>query len=592
MGHSPAKADGGNSGACHAACAKNTVSAESAATPPLSANTLHGQFPPRSLVTMGAHVKELLSAAKGPTLSASTARFGRLDKLHKTIDHTITKIGSAALLRDILRPPNDVRAIEARREAIQELKENKELRSFLEQALTSTARKFFRGMSIEDTALTVLAPELADHSIKKLGFFGLLGRAGRVMLNTHYEMCFRISSLGKIVRSVEGCPTPKSPLLRGIVGEIQQALTSPHVELLDGKAVATTKSIEARGSVRWDTPAFRIHGKLFNVEDAAVLSMYGLISAASYISKMAGDLKMAADMILQPMLVFTGLIFILRGFVVTMKTPIKFQERVAKEPEVLRAIDNIGRLDALLSLATFEESMGDKVCTPVLRDQPGYNAEYKSMKHPVVALEEKGCVANDVSLEAGKVFVLTGPNSGGKTTIATALLQNQILAHLGTRVFAESATLSVADRMLYQGPTFKTLGEHGKFGTELKATRKVFMKATERSLVVLDEVGDGTNAEEGIRQTSAVLWGFKKLGSGTVVITHNRDLVRQLKEKEIGVAYQMNTSEGKPDFNLLPGISPYSHANAVAKELRFSPKEIRAIVQRKLRKRRRESGRQ
>jgi DNA mismatch repair ATPase MutS len=144
--------------------------------------------------------------------------------------------------------------------------------------------------------------------------------------------------------------------------------------------------------------------------------------------------------------------------------------------------------------------------------------------------------------------------------------------------------------MLYQGPTFKTLGEHGKFGTELKATRKVFMRATERSLVVLDEVGDGTNAEEGIRQTSAVLWGLKKLGSGTVVVTHNRELVRQLEGKGIGVAYQMNTRDDKPDFHLRPGISPYSHANEVAKKLRFSPREIKAIVQRKLRRRREEGG--
>ena len=528
--------------------------------------------------------------AKGPALSAVTARFARLDRLHRAVDYSVTKLGSAALLRDILQPPNDLQVIEARREAIQELRENKELRAFLERALTATKYTFFRGMSVEDTALHVLAPELADHSVKKLGVWGLIVRGIRVLWNPHYETCVRISAVGKLVRSLEGCPSPSSPLLQEIIRELQGSLAHPLGKFLDGEAVVTTSSIGTRSSVPWTKPAFQLHGKFFHLEESAVMILYAMFSCASWISSAAGELKVAADMVLQPLVIFAGSVFLMRNFVVTPKTPIKFQEQVAKEPAVLKGVDSVGRLDALLSLAKFEEKMGDRVCTPVLRERPSFEASYKGMRHPVVASEENVCVPNDVLLEQGRLLALTGPNSGGKTTIATALVQNQILAHLGTKVFAESAMLSVADKMLYQGPTFKTLGEHGKFGTELKATRKLFMQATERSIVVLDEVGDGTSAEEGIRQMRAVFWGLKQIGSGTVVITHNRELVRQLENEKIGVAYQMNTTNGKPNFHLKPGLSPHSHAAEVAKQLRFSPEEIKNIVTKKVAKRRQGPG--
>lgn len=585
---SPAKSDVDSSGVVKAPCAGSLTTAKSGAASQ-SPTTLHGQFPPRVLVDIRPHVSEMLKVAKGPTLSPNTARFARLDKLHRTIDCTITKIGSAALLRDILQPPNDLRVIEARREAIQELRENKELRAFLDRALAATKDPFFRGMSVEDTALHVLAPELADHSIKKLGFRGLLARGLRVMFNTHYETSVRISAVGKLVRSLEGCPPPTSPLLQEIVGDLQTSLSGPLGKFLDGEAAVTVRSIGTRASIPWKRPVFHLHGKVLHLEEAAVMTLYAMFSCAAQISSAAGELKVVVDAVLQPLVMLAAGMFFMRNFVVTPKTPIKFQEQVAKEPGVLKSVDTIGRLDALLSLAKFEEKLGDRGCTPVLRERVGFEATYRGMKHPVVANEESRCVPNDLSLQQGRVAALTGPNSGGKTTIATALVQNQVLAHLGTKVFAESATLSVADKILYQGPTFKTLGEHGKFGTELKATRKVFMQATERSLVVLDEVGDGTNAEEGIRQMSAVFWGLKQIGSGTVVITHNRELVRQLEKSEIAVAYQMNTTDGKPNFHLEPGLSPHSHANEVAKQLHFSPEEIREIVERRAQRSRRDA---
>jgi DNA mismatch repair ATPase MutS len=266
-----------------------------------------------------------------------------------------------------------------------------------------------------------------------------------------------------------------------------------------------------------------------------------------------------------------------RGFIMTSKTQLKLQERVTKIPEVLKAVDALGKLDALLALARFEERLGAQGCHPELREGSPFRASYTGMRNPVVALET-GCVPNDIEVGRGKVVILTGPNSGGKSTIATGLLQNQVLAQLGTKVVADQASLTVADQILYQGPIFKALGKHGKFGTEVEATRDIFHRAKPTSLVVLDEVGDGTSTREGARQSLATLWGFNKLRVGTVVVTHNRELAKRLAKRGIGEPFQMGTDGKDPNYQLLPGISPESNAERVAKALRFSPEDIRQFV--------------
>jgi DNA mismatch repair ATPase MutS len=153
-----------------------------------------------------------------------------------------------------------------------------------------------------------------------------------------------------------------------------------------------------------------------------------------------------------------------------------------------------------------------------------------------------------------------------------------VLAQLGTKVTADHAALTVADQILYQGPTFKALGEHGKFGTEVEATRDIFHRAKPTSLVVLDEVGDGTSSREGARQSMATLWGFNKLQVGTVVVTHNRQLAKRLVKRGIGEPFQMGTDGDAPNYQLIAGISPESNAERVAKALRFSPEDIRKFV--------------
>lgn len=543
---------------------------------PSSPEPLHQQFPGRAILDPHKQ-REIVRLTKGPTLNPESARFGQLSKLHGHLDSTTTSLGSAALLRDILHPPNTLAEVEARRAAIKELRENDTLRASLEEALKSTQKTFLRGKSVEETALLTLAPDLADTSRKNLGFFRTMGEKIRTWLNAGNDMPRRISSLGKLLRSIENCPRPESPVLQLAFDDVKTALNSPEREILDGKAVVGLGSVGTRPSTPWYKPTFRVTGNLFNMEEHPVLATVALsvgVNLAALTAPAAADIVKLA---MQPLTATACLLMFARGFIVTSKTDLKLQERVTRMPELLKAVDAIGRLDALLALAKFETRLGSSGCHPELRQSSTFRASYRSMRNPVVDLE-KVCVPNDIEVGNGKVVILTGPNSGGKSTIATGLMQNQVLAQLGTKVFADHASLTVADQILYQGPTFKALGKHGKFGTEVEAVRNIFHRAQPTSLVVLDEVGDGTSQREGARQSLATLWGFNKLGVGTVVVTHNRDLAKRLVKRGIGEPYQMGSTGDSPNYQLVSGISPESNAERVAKALRFSPEDIRKYV--------------
>ena len=175
-------------------------------------------------------------------------------------------------------------------------------------------------------------------------------------------------------------------------------------------------------------------------------------------------------------------------------------------------------------------------------------------------------------------MILTGPNSGGKSTLSTALFQNQILAQLGTCIAAESARMSVADTILFQGPTFAALKEHGRFGTELLETKSTFLRATPKSLVILDEVGDGTTAEERTEMARSILWGFSRIGCGTLMVTHNTALARRAGQEGFATNYHLRISDGNPTFKLFPGISLLSNAERVARAIGFSESDIKSSL--------------
>jgi DNA mismatch repair protein MutS len=162
-----------------------------------------------------------------------------------------------------------------------------------------------------------------------------------------------------------------------------------------------------------------------------------------------------------------------------------------------------------------------------------------------------------------------------KTAFCKTVTQIQLLAQIGCFVPARSATLSVADRIFYQAPEISRLNDgEGRFGAELKRTKDIFLASSAKSLVVLDELSEGTTFEEKMESSATVLNGFYRKGNSTILITHNHQLVDEMLRQHQGVARQVEFAGDKPTHKLIDGISRVSHADRVAKKIGFSKEDI------------------
>lgn len=199
--------------------------------------------------------------------------------------------------------------------------------------------------------------------------------------------------------------------------------------------------------------------------------------------------------------------------------------RIAAEAvSILEIASAVAALDCLCSLACVAEDNG-YVC-PVVRE--GQAIIIKEGRHPVVeqALPRGTFVPNDLSIgdENARMILLTGPNMAGKSTVLrqTALLA--LMAQMGSHVPAEQAEFGVVDRIFSRvGATDYLFRGQSTFMVEMIEAANILNNATERSLVILDEIGRGTSTYDGL----SIAWAMaesllNKAGKGvkTLFATH------------------------------------------------------------------------
>ena len=114
----------------------------------------------------------------------------------------------------------------------------------------------------------------------------------------------------------------------------------------------------------------------------------------------------------------------------------------------------------------------------------------------------------------------------------------------------------------------------GRFGSELKRTKDIFLASSAKSLVILDELSEGTTFEEKMESSFNVLNGFYRKGNSTLLITHNHQLVDECVKKRLGTPKQVEFLDDLPTHKIIDGISRVSHADRVAKKIGFSKEDI------------------
>jgi DNA mismatch repair protein MutS len=204
------------------------------------------------------------------------------------------------------------------------------------------------------------------------------------------------------------------------------------------------------------------------------------------------------------------------------------KELVAFGPKLNTVASNLATLDALLSL-TDVAIEGRYVC-PVVDDST--TLEIINGRHPVLEriLPMGKFVANDTKLvgqsEDHQLVILTGPNMSGKSSYLRQVAHIVLLAQMGSFVPADSARVGIVDRIFTRIGAVDDLTQgQSTFLVEMSETTQCCLAATNRSLVLLDEVGRGTSTYDGV----AIAWSVAEylattVRSRTIFATHYHEL--------------------------------------------------------------------
>jgi len=188
--------------------------------------------------------------------------------------------------------------------------------------------------------------------------------------------------------------------------------------------------------------------------------------------------------------------------------------------------DVLAQLDVLCSLAELARERG--YCRPTLVDEPVLNI--REGRHPVLdIIEPQGTfVPNDTLATAddGMILLITGPNMAGKSTYIRQVALLTLMAQMGSFVPAKAATIGVADRIFARvGASDELSRGQSTFMVEMTETARILNTATNRSLVILDEIGRGTSTYDGVSLAWAIVEHIHdRIGCRTLFATHYHEL--------------------------------------------------------------------
>jgi len=246
---------------------------------------------------------------------------------------------------------------------------------------------------------------------------------------------------------------------------------------------------------------------------------------------------------------------------------------------IQQTAEAIAVLDVICALA--ETARLFRYCRPTLNET--LRLVIKDGRHPVLdqTLVEEKFVPNDTSLDGEnlRLAIITGPNMAGKSTYIRQVGLIVLMAQIGSFVPAESAEIGLVDRVFTRvGANDDLARGQSTFMVEMNETSNIVNNATERSLVILDEIGRGTSTFDGL----SIAWSVAeflhdKIKARTLFATHYHELTK-LAEGRPGVCnFNVAVREWNEQIiflrKIIPGGADKSYGIHVAR-LAGLPKEI------------------
>lgn len=211
----------------------------------------------------------------------------------------------------------------------------------------------------------------------------------------------------------------------------------------------------------------------------------------------------------------------------------------------------LSELDVLAGLAELASKRG--YVRPTIVTEPILDV-YEG-RHPVldVRLAQGEFVPNDckAGAEQGRVLLITGPNMAGKSTYIRQVALLTIMAQMGSFVPARRATIGIADKVFARvGASDELSRGQSTFMVEMVETARILNTATERSLIILDEIGRGTSTYDGLSLAWAIVEHLHdQVGARTFFATHYHELIEL--EKSLAGVRNLNVAVKEWDDNVI-----------------------------------------
>ncbi|CAL1530222.1 unnamed protein product [Lymnaea stagnalis] len=199
-----------------------------------------------------------------------------------------------------------------------------------------------------------------------------------------------------------------------------------------------------------------------------------------------------------------------------------------------QAVTDVATLDCLLSLATLANQ--DSFCKPQLDNGP-VHIDINMGRHPILDSLSKGqeqFVPNDTHLDTNglHVHVISGPNMGGKSSYMRQVALITIMAQIGSYVPAQSVSIGVFHAIYTRmGSSDQIFKHRSTFMMELQETSEILKRMSDRSLVILDELGRGTSTHDGLAIAYATLEYCLTESKCLIIFVTHFPLLTQLQQK-------------------------------------------------------------
>ena len=473
-----------------------------------------------------------------------TIRDGRREgSLLSVMDDAVTPMGSRRLAEWLANPLVELEPLAARHEAVEELVAQPSVAARFRQSLrgvydiqrllarVATGRASPRDLSFLGRTLAAL-PDIKAH---------LADCRARLLV----ELCERIDPCESLRDRLAAALAEECPLVSRDGGFIREGYSGPLDELREltrgGKqwiARYQAQETERTGIASLKVGFNKVFGyylEVTNTHNSKVPDDYirkqTLKNAERYITP---ELKEYEEKVLSAEEKSKDLEYALF---------VELRDAVAaRRAQMQETAGALAELDVLAGLA--ELARRRNYCRPVMVDRP--ELEIVEGRHPVLDIfEPEGTfVPNDTRAggDDRPILLITGPNMAGKSTYIRQVALLTLMAQMGSFVPARSARIGLVDRIFARvGASDELSRGQSTFMVEMIETARILNMATERSLVILDEIGRGTSTYDGMSLAWAIVEHLdERLGCRTLFATHYHELTDL--ERSLGRVKNLNVA--------------------------------------------------